>query len=242
MAVKFLKKAFDTFMDLLCPSGVACLLCGKEIKEGSLCADCEKSLKVNSRNRCVKCSRPTVSIEDELCEQCKAMAHVYYDSCVAPLIYSGTALALMRAFKYHDRIDIADYFVDFLEKEYYALEKPDLIIPVPLWEKKLVDRVYSSADVLSENLAKRTGAKLNKSICRKIKDTGTQTVLTPEERAKNVKGCFEVTDKEAVKGKSILIVDDVFTTGATVSELAKVLKKKGASKVRVLCVAIAVTK
>lgn len=215
------------------------MLCGKEIREGELCPECEKSLRLNAKNRCDRCSRPTVSIEDNFCEQCKTNPDVYFDKAVAPFVYSGTALALMRAFKYHDRIDIGGYFGKYLEKEYRNLPETDIIVPVPIWEKKLLDRTYSSAEVLAKELAECVGVELTPGVCKKIKDTGTQTVLNPEERAKNVKGCFEVVQKEKVKGKSVLIVDDVFTTGATASELARVLKRKGAARVYVLCAAIA---
>ncbi len=240
--VKLFKKAGEIFLDLLCPKSVSCLLCGKEIKKGELCAECEKKLRMNSRNRCRRCSRPTVSIEDELCEQCKLIPEVHYDSAVAPFIYEGTALNLMRAFKYHDRIDIGEYFAEFLQREYQNLPETDIIIPVPLWKKKLLDRTYSSAEELAKALSRKTGAEISTKACCKIKDTGTQTVLSPEDRAKNVKGCFKVEERDKIKGKRVLIVDDVFTTGATVSELSRELKKKGAKEVRVLCVAIAVFK
>lgn len=238
----YIKKFWDKFMELLCPVGVSCLLCGRELSKGDLCPDCEKALKINRKNRCERCSRPTVSIEDNFCEQCKINPNVYYDKAAAPFIYSGTALALMRAFKYHDRIDIGSYFGKYIEKEYRKLPETDIIVPVPMWDKKLLDRTYSSAEILARDLSERTGAELSVDACRKIKDTGTQTVLNPEERAENVKGCFEVVKKDKIKGKRVLIVDDVFTTGATVSELAKTLKKRGASEVYVLCAAIAVYK
>lgn len=233
---------FDKLMDLLCPGNVQCALCGREIKEGRLCTKCEMGLKLNSSSRCIRCSRPTVSVEDKLCEQCKMTPDMHYDRAFAPLVYKGSAVSLMRAFKYHDRRDLAGFFGDFLEAEYKTVPETDIIVPVPMQSKKLVDRMYAQADELALELSRRVGKKCTLSVCRKVKDTGTQTVLNPKERMANVKGAFKVVDKSEIKGKKVLVVDDVFTTGATVSELARVLKRAGASVVYVLCACIAVYK
>lgn len=239
MAIKFIKKALDTFWDLLCPAKVTCLLCSKEIKSGDLCADCEKNIVFNGKNRCEKCSRPTVSIEDNLCEQCKKSPVVYFDKAVAPFVYTGTALMLIRALKYHDRRDIAKYFAPFMKKEYDLFPKCDILLPVPMHESKYLDRLYNQSSELARELGLLVGKTVREDICVKTKNTGTQTVLKPQERVDNVKGSFKVVKKEEIKDKSVVIIDDVFTTGATVSELARVLKKAGASKVYVICTCIA---
>ncbi len=237
-----LKRLADKFMELLCPEGVTCISCAKEIREGELCPECEKKLRLNNKNRCSRCSRPTVSVEDNLCEQCKVDPEVHYDKAFAPLVYTGTALSLMRAFKYHGRRDIVKFFGEFMENECVNIPETDIIIPVPMQRVKLLDRIYNQADELALEISRRTGAKVSLSACAKVKDTGTQTVLSPKERRANVKGAFKVVDRSTVKGKRVLVVDDVFTTGATVSELARKLKIAGATEVYVLCACIAVYK
>lgn len=239
MANNVFQKIGNTFMDLLCPDKVTCLLCSKEIKSGYLCAECESKVKRNIKNRCERCSRPTVSVEDNLCEQCKRQATVNFDKVVAPFIYEGTALGLIRALKYQDRRDIVDYFAPYMEKEYQSLPKTDIIIPVPMHKAKYLDRLYSQSEELCNALCERIDRKARVDLVSKIKDTGTQTVLNYEKRQENVKSSFRVLDKKEIKDKSVLIIDDVFTTGATVNELARVLKKAGASKVYALCACIA---
>lgn len=238
MGTEIFKKLGNAFISLLCPEGVTCLLCSKEIQSGELCADCAMQLVLNGKNRCERCSRPTVSVEDNICEECKNNPIVFYDKAIAPLVYTGTALKLLRALKYHDRRDIAKFFASYMEKEYQTLPKTDIIVSVPMHKNKYVDRMYSQSAEIALALAERVGAKVKIDVCEKIKDTISQTSLTKEKRLENTKGCFRVNKKEEIKNKSVLIVDDVFTTGATVNELARVLKKSGATKVYVLCACI----
>lgn len=238
MANNLFRKITKSFMDLLCPEKATCLLCSKEIKKGEFCTKCELELVYNRKNRCARCSRPTVSVEDNVCEECKNRPTVFYDQAVAPFIYTGTALRLMRALKYHDRRDVAKFFATHMEKEYHTLPKTDIIVPVPMHKSKYVDRMYSQSTELAVALGERVGAKVDDTICEKKENTVSQTSLTKEKRLENVKGSFKVLKKDEIKDKSVLIVDDVFTTGATCSELARTLKKSGAKKVYVLCACI----
>ncbi len=236
--VNVIKKIWEKVESWLFPSVAKCLRCGKELRDGELCEDCNREFYLNDGNRCEKCSRPTVSLDDNLCEQCKEQDNEF-DFVRAPVVYKGTALELIRKFKYRERRDIGPFFVGFMTKELSAFEDADVIIPVPMWDGKYRERTYSSAHELCTLIARESGKEMRVDLVEKVKDTGTQTALSREKRQENVKKSFQVIDKKGIKGKKILIVDDVYTTGATANELAKVLKKAKADKVYVLTATIA---
>jgi ComF family protein len=111
-----------------------------------------------------------------------------------------------------------------------------LIIPVPLHIKRLRQRGFNQSLILAQALSKKWQIPVNFSLLKRHKFTETQTGMDKTERKQNIKGAFEVRDKENI-GKNIIIVDDVYTTGATVNECAKILIKAGAQKVTVLTLA-----
>ena len=235
-----LVQVFKKFVELLTPEGVSCVNCGREIFEGSLCTDCKKEFFKNDKKRCKRCSRPTVSVDDVVCEQCKQVGEVYYDQAFSPLVYTGVALALVRKYKYHERRDIGKFLSEFMVEEFSNIPEVDYNIPVPMWRGKRKDRLYSTADELSQYVGSAVGLKVMTDIVEKTRDTGSQTELSGTERLQNVKGSFKVAKRVEVRGKRILVIDDVFTTGATVDEIARVLKGAKADKVYVLTSAIAV--
>ena len=235
---KIIKKFLKSVEDVLYPDIPRCVKCGKDLLDGYFCEKCIKDFHENVGNRCANCSRPTVSPDDVVCERCKTQSNVF-DKAFSPIIYKGTALGLLLAFKYNERRDLGKFFVDYMEKEYEKVPDIDFILPVPMWRGKEKDRVYSTAHELGELLSKRVDKPIKCDLVEKIRDTGTQTSLSREERQENVKGCFSVLDKKEIKNKKILIVDDVYTTGATANELARVLKKAKADKIYVLTATIA---
>lgn len=113
----------------------------------------------------------------------------------------------------------------------------DVLVPVPLHIRRLRERGYNQALILVRELNKRTGIPYQERALVKIKDTPMQTSLKKRERGKNLKGVFEVKDPEAIQGKAVVLVDDVYTTGATVNECARTLLKAGAKQVAALTVA-----
>lgn len=236
--LKFFKKA----VELLTPGEFSCIVCGKEIFEGEMCADCAKEFFKNDKKRCVRCSRPTVSIDDVVCEQCKLIGETYYDKAFSPLLYTGVMLGLVRKFKYDERRDIGVYLSKYMLEEFKNVPYVDVIVSVPMWSGKYQSRLYSTADELAKLISKGTGIEYLKDAVIKTRDTGTQTELSGTERLQNVKGSFRVKGRSLVKDKSILLVDDVFTTGATANEVARVLKGAKADKVYVLTSAIALKK
>jgi ComF family protein len=118
-------------------------------------------------------------------------------------------------------------------------EKPDLdyLIPVPLHPKRLRERGFNQALLLGKALEDIPPAKIKPGLLKRVRHTPPQVHLNPDERRQNVQGAFALKDPSGVRGKNILLVDDVFTTGATVNECARVLKKAGAGRVTVYTLA-----
>lgn len=113
----------------------------------------------------------------------------------------------------------------------------DAIIPVPLHPKKEKERGFNQAQLLGRELAKRKQIELIEDRLVKVNRTPPQTSLEAKEREKNLKGAFQVKNGEKIKGKVVLLVDDVFTTGSTLQECSLALRKAGALEVRALTVA-----
>jgi competence protein ComFC len=111
------------------------------------------------------------------------------------------------------------------------------MVPVPLHIRRLRERGFNQALLLVKELSKRAGIPYQERVLRKIKDTPVQSTLKKRERSKNLKGAFQVQDQESIKGKAVVLVDDVYTTGATVNECSRALLAAGAKQVAVLTVA-----
>jgi len=117
------------------------------------------------------------------------------------------------------------------EPRYWPL---DLVIPVPISQPNLMKRGFNQSEVLARNVAKALGLKMLPDVLVRVRETPSQRELTKEERQQNLKGAFDVRDCEKIRGKNILLVDDVYTTGSTAKECATVLLDAGANRVSVI--------
>lgn len=197
--------------EALYPSRVACTLCNREsiLNEENLCQSCASTLKLCGN---VDCPPPL-------------------DGLVAAFLYEGGAVAGIHALKYNNQTRLAPFFAD-------AIDPPpewaiDRIVPVPLHPLKKWLRTYNQSELLARALADRLSRKADSSLIRRIRFTRTQTALTEFERTKNVARAFSASP--AVKGLSLLLVDDVTTTHSTLLACAVALKEAGASRVYAAC-------
>ncbi|MDR2192134.1 MAG: ComF family protein [Endomicrobium sp.] len=155
-------------------------------------------------------------------------------------LYKGALRKLILKFKYLDRAFLAKDFGAQMANKFKELpfyDKTDCIIPVPLNIIRRIKRGYNQAEVLSREISKLSGIPVFSNILYRKKMTKPQFQLSKEERAKNIKNSFLVKNGELTRKKNILLVDDIVTTGATVSACAAVLKKFGAKKVYALSLA-----
>ena len=211
--------------------GYCCDCCGVEVFDypvRRLCEPCEQGMTKNVAYICDKCGRATLT--EGLCLACKSLPPVF-EKGVSPFVYHNTVAGMINRMKTTAPY-LAHYFgekiVDLLRKKGNA---EDCVVTfVPLGKERLRQRGYNQAELLAETVADGLGLPLCETmVC--VGEKGMQKHLSAAVRAKNVQGMYRVTDRKAVKGKTVFLIDDVMTTGATGNECAARLKKAGANKV-----------
>ena len=187
-------------------------------------------------SRCERCSRPLVA-EERFCPTCTTGEVAHFDKATSPTIFDGAMTTMMYRFKFGRRSDYADYFASLLQSEVKSLPPCDVIVPVPTRADKIRERGYDQCDLLGKTLASRIKLPVVGALSRAL-DARDQVGLSGRERRENVYGTVKLVDGAMIKGKTVLLVDDVLTTGSTVSECARVLKRAGAIAVYAVTVAI----
>lgn len=222
----------------LFPLDFTCNVCGKEMinpSKSGLCPDCEKNLRYNDGDICLVCGRPHSS-ETDYCLECQNNERVFEFSR-SPLIYDGIAKDLIWKFKFFNARYLAKYFCQLMADTYNKFPyKTDVVVSVPISKSRLITRGYNQSELLAKGLSNMLGLDFQPDGLVKIKDTPDQVGLTKAERMENLDKAF-VANKEIVKGKNVLLIDDVLTTGSTANECAKSLLKVGATNVQVLVIA-----
>lgn len=204
----------------------ACILCGGRGDIDGLCRGCRGSLPWLTGPHCPVCAIPNPI--GELCGRCVHKPPLF-DRVVAAFQYEFPATVLIQRLKYHGNLacarPLAAGLADALDKEPY----PDLIIPMPLARARLAHRGFNQAMEISRRVALEFGLDISLDVCHRTREGAPQAVLPWKQRATNIRNAF-VCDI-AVDGKSVAVVDDVLTTGATLNELALTLKRRGAREV-----------
>lgn len=229
---------FTELIDIIYPK--KCHICldfldDEERKLPDICDNCFSGLPVLTHPFCSICGVPFASKveEDHLCEKC-IRTRPFYDELRAPYLYEDRIMEAIHRLKYSGKSYLAKSFgsllADFL-KEWINDIDGMIMIPVPLHKRKLRQRGFNQSVLLVRLTAGILDMETDYFTLRRIRYTETQTGLTLEERRKNVKGAFEVTDNSILNGKSVILVDDVATTGNTINECARVLKKAGCERV-----------
>ena len=228
------------FLSLLFPE--KCLFCRRVyLRERQdrpgLCPECEKDLIWIQPPFCPRCQQPfSAGTDTHLCPAC-LQDKPFFDLARAAVVYQGKMAGVIQRFKYHGDITLAADLGLFWDRVDLSAIPFEMIIPVPLHPQRLRKRGFNQAVLLAKDLARKTGRDLSVRTLKRIRNTVPQVELAFEERQKNVRGAFAVKNKSAITDKKILLIDDVFTTGATVNECARVLKKAGAGEVFVLTLA-----
>jgi ComF family protein len=202
--------------------GGSCFLC-RGAASALLCEACAAELPRLPPPLCQRCALP--SPRGEPCGRCLAEPP-HYDATVAALAYAFPADALIQALKFRGELSLAPLLSGLLKERIPPGEKIDCVIPVPLSRQRLKERGYNQAVEIARHLGH---GKVLVSACERSRDTAPQLDLPFEDRQRNVRGAFAC--REAVKGFSVAVVDDVMTTGATLNEMARTLKDAGAARV-----------
>jgi ComF family protein len=173
------------------------------------------------------------------CTNCREM-ELHFNSARSAVVARGIVREAIHRYKYQRALWFEPFLADLLIREAKpALREQhwDFIVPVPLYSVKHREREFNQAERLADHLSAATKIALNKKLLRRVIPTATQTLLTREKRATNMRGAFVANDGARLDGERIVLVDDVFTTGATTSACAKALRAAGAGDVCVWTVA-----
>ncbi len=234
-----IKNLISTVADILYDESLTCDICGKEVFHGEdFCKECEDNLFPVGNDFCLKCGRHT-SAKCGMCSDCK---DYQVDLARSVFQYEGSVKRLIHKLKYRNAKYLVRICVDYLVKTLIENRLEfDIITYVPMTEKSEFVRGYNHTKKLAEELGKVTDHEVIDLLIKDF-ETKNQVGLSYKERKENLKGSFKVIDKRKVKGKRILVVDDVLTTGATSNEIAIELKKAKAESVYLLTLASVTSK
>ncbi|MEW6145710.1 MAG: ComF family protein [Thermodesulfobacteriota bacterium] len=215
-----------------------CVSCFSEVKfisDFSSCGRCGTPFGFFSADHFdADVTAPSPGGPGHLCGRC-LRGSFSFESARSVVLYEGKIRDMIHEFKYEGRLGL-EGFLSSLLLDNFPFPKGgfDLVVPVPMHMSKLRNREYNQSAFLAHNLARRRGIECDLLTFKKIRDTRPQIEFRNEEdRRRNVRGAFSVTSHGAFKDKSILLVDDVFTTGSTSDECAREILKSGASGVSV---------
>lgn len=230
-----LKRYWDSFRSLFFTG--TCLSCGRPLlpTERWLCSVCGV-FEYLTENTCPRCGEPDIRGN---CPKC-ARNKYHFNKAVSALRYTPGVRGLIHGLKYQQMRGIAEILAIQCVKFYHLtspLNPPDLIIPVPLHKTRLRERGYNQSRLLAEAIAGQMNWNWSDQLMQRVRYTSSQTGLDMDGRQDNIRGAFRVTEAVDVAGKTILVVDDVFTTGSTVNEMAALLMSAGAKGVNVLTAA-----
>lgn len=238
--------ALRALLDLVLPP--RCLRCGGLVAEpGALCGACFAVATFITAPLCARCGAPFADAWDDtegpaggdalVCRACRRTPPAY-DRARAVMVYDDHSRPLLLAFKHGDRTDAARPLGAWMARAGAPLlAAADLVVPVPLHRWRLWRRRYNQAALLAGALARQGDRPWDPMALKRVRATPSQGALGWSERHTNVRGAFQVACPDRVKGRRVLLVDDVLTTGATVEECARALRRAGASGVDVLTVA-----
>ena len=205
-----------------------CLICHNKSEKQIICCGCA-ALAKHAKNSC-KCCGVKLQNQEKQCGHCQisppAFSHTYYEA-----EYKQPIDSWVKSLKFGKNLAMSRLFAEMMLKRLKVIGKEFVLMSVPLHKSRLRSRGYNQAYEIAKELAKLSGRKLDNSL-KRTKKTDMQAQLKFKQRAKNVKNAF--VSKENLKNKKIILIDDVMTSGNTLRECARVLKKAGAEDVRVM--------
>lgn len=233
-------KFIDGFLELLYPSRLYCILCGSVIDKSrpyGLCDRCVSKIHWTSTKTCGICGK-ILSEQDphDLCGDCRRRGRVFTRgyTCTRYGLYERT---LMTALKYRDKPHLArELGLALADRLSMEDVRPDLVVPVPVHRDRLARRGYNQAELMARACCAASGLPLQTDILCRLRDTRAMKSLGAAERRENLEGAFGLVRGagDKVRGRSVLLLDDILTTGSTADACAGVLLQAGAREVRVL--------
>lgn len=239
-----LRRILRSLRDILYPK--TCLACKTKVQtiadEELICGKCWSEIKRNLPPFCSSCGRHLEknNLNKNICPTC-IRKRLHFDHAFSPCVYDGVVKNLIHEFKYRGKDNLgkplSKIMADFIREYNIPISYLDFIIPMPLHKTKLREREFNQAEILSRHIAEDFKKDLVSNALLRHRQTKTQTELKNNERYLNVLNSFSTDNRVNLKGKNLLLIDDVLTTGATSSEAALALKKAGAHTVFILTLA-----
>ncbi len=227
-------------VDVFFPTPPVCALCrgpGEIAWNSRLCEHCLDRLPAIGRRHCAACGRAT---RQRLCSQCEKRPSAL-DHARAYGVYDGYLQSVIRDLKFRGEIEAAQGLGELMAWVVAAdgrYGRIDAVVPVPLHSSRLRERGYNQAELLARVVARHLCKRVIHPVVR-VRETASQSTLTWEDRPANVRRAFAVPTPASVKGRSLLLVDDVYTTGGTLSAVATALKRAGCARCTSVCAAAA---
>ncbi len=232
-----ISKLKDMILDLMFPSGIKCMFCANELNQNSYNTTCEKCLEILPiiKNPCERCGSSMNENQQGVCLRCKSK-NLNFRQAKSVFDYTDAPLNVIHNLKYNGKKYLVEHITKYLLDTYSTWNVfVDIVTCVPMFEEKEKIRGYNQSKLLAEEFSQKANIPYY-DLCAKSVDTPSQTALNTDERIKNVENSFSFNKefRKVIKGKIILIIDDVVTTGATTSEISKILLKAGAKECFVL--------
>jgi len=235
-------EALNDFSEVIFPT--QCLGCAEILHPFTgqmFCSVCNDKINFINGSMCSICGTTFSDspAENHLCGDCLEK-RPYFSFARAVFSYEDIILNAIHHFKYNRNISIGEILASFMaDFSFPDIDFTDysLMMPVPLHIKRLRERGFNQSLILARAIGEKQQIPVTFSLLKRHKFTLTQTSSNKKERKQNIKGAFEVSNKKEIAGKNIILVDDVYTTGATANECAKTLIKAGVQKVSVLTLA-----
>lgn len=235
-----MRSLWKDLLNLIFPAGVECPFCGGPRQGNDICCKCRSIIACYSQELyCRRCGRFTgkgsviPGVSSHLCFTCRKQEWPF-DLARAAGPYEGVLKETLHRFKYLGRRGLASSLAGLMAET--ACTEPlftssDLVVPVPLSDEKMRLRGFNQAALLADEVGYRLQIPVNDRLLVKDFETSSQAGLNRTAREINLKGAFRVTNADAIHGRNIMIVDDVFTTGSTMSSAALVIRSAGAKHV-----------
>ena len=222
-----------------------CVCCGEVLpyvrKDHGVCKECGKKVQVVKGATCHCCGKVLKNPLAYICGDCSKKHHDF-DAGKALFVYTGPMKLAMYGFKYSNARYMARFFAKVAAQKYGDWLRgisPDAIIGVPMYERKRRRRGYNQAEVFGKALGKELRLPFLKNLVSRNKNTVPQKGLTFDERRENLKNAFKIREN-VVKLNCVLIVDDIYTTGATIDEVSRALRKCGVEQIFFLTICIGI--
>lgn len=212
-------------LDILYPA--RCPVCHGVVRgSGKVCPKCRKKLPYVKEPRCKKCGKEIEKQEQEYCRDCQRFSHAFTMGA-AVFAYDETMRRSITMFKYHNRREYALFYAEEMYRCYGRLIRfwaPDVIVPVPVHRKKKRQRGFNQAELVAKKLGKLTGIPTDCTYLVRTEYTTPQKELTRQQRKENLRRAFGVK-KTGKHYKRVLLIDDIYTTGATVDAVSEILRE-----------------